>query len=93
MDKYQLIDGVIGQIDALVDMRGAEKCRTALDIIGKLVALKKGLADDDAANERRIETLERQIQAATPAEDEDTEAIDGRTYRIGETAGGMRGAV
>ena len=86
MDKYQLIDGIIGQIDALVDMRGVEKCRTALDAVGKLVALKKGLADDDAANERRIETLERQIQAAAPAEDEDTETIDGRTYRIGETA-------
>lgn len=86
MDKYQLIDGIIGQIDALVDMRGVEKCRTALDIIGKMVALKKGLADDDAANERRIEALERQIQAAAPAEDEDAETIDGRTYRIGETA-------
>lgn len=88
MDKYQLIDSVIEQIDALVDMRGVEKCRTALDTVGKLVALKKGMAEDDAANERRIEALERQIQAATPAEDEDTETIDGRIYRIGETADG-----
>ena len=53
MDKYQLIDSIIVQIDALTDMRGVEKCRMILDIIGKLSALKVGLMNeekkDDAA--------------------------------------------
>lgn len=48
MDKFQLIDSIIVQVDALVDARGAEKCRTVLDVIGKLAVLKTGLkADDD----------------------------------------------
>ena len=47
MDKYQLIDSMIIQVDALADMRGAEKCRTILDLLGKLAALKSGLMKDE----------------------------------------------
>ena len=57
MDKYQLIDSAIVQVDALVDMRGATKCRTVLDVIAKLTALKKGLAEDDEAQKKLIEEL------------------------------------
>lgn len=48
MTKYELIDSITVEVDALVDMRGIEKCRTAVDIIGKLNALKNGLAKDEA---------------------------------------------
>ena len=57
MAKYQLIDSAIVQVDALVDMRGATKCRTVLDVIAKLTALKKGLAEDDEAQKKLIEEL------------------------------------
>lgn len=87
MTKYELIDSIAVQVDALIDMRGVEKCKNTLDIIGKLNALRSGLAEDEKANTQRIEALERRISELTPAEDEDTETIGGRTYRIGETAG------
>ena len=58
MDKYQLIDSMIVQIDALVDMHGAQKCRTVLDVISKLTALKKGIQDDETTYEERIKALE-----------------------------------
>ena len=47
MDKYQLIDSMIIQVDTLADMRGEEKCRTILDLLGKLAALKSGLMKDE----------------------------------------------
>ena len=47
MDKYQLIDSIIVQVDALTDMRGVEKCRTIIDIVGKLAALKSGLKNEE----------------------------------------------
>lgn len=56
-DKFQLIDSLIVQVDALTDMRGVEKCRVIIDIIGKLAALKKGLQDDDARTKEKIDEL------------------------------------
>lgn len=56
-DKYQLIDSIIVQVDALTDMRGVEKCRVIIDIIGKLAALKKGLQDDDVRTKEKIDEL------------------------------------
>ena len=47
MDKYQLIDSMIIQVDSLADARGAEKCRTILDLLGKLAALKSGLRKEE----------------------------------------------
>lgn len=82
MDKYQIIDSIVVQVDELVDMRGVEKCRTVLDIIGKLNALRVGLAEDD----KRTEDLKRQIREATATDDGDTECIDGQTYKIGAVA-------
>ena len=46
-DRYQLIDSIVIQVDALADLRGAEKCRTILEIISKLAALKQGLIDEE----------------------------------------------
>ena len=50
MDKYQLIDSIIVQVDALTDMRGVAKCRTIIDIIDKLAALKSGLQNEEKEN-------------------------------------------
>ena len=47
IDKYEMIDQIIINVDALLDARGAEKCRLALDILQRLAALKQGLAKED----------------------------------------------
>ena len=57
VDKFQLIDSIIVQVDALTDMRGVEKCRVIIDIIGKLAALKKGLQDDDVRTKEKMDEL------------------------------------
>lgn len=78
-DKYQLIDSIIVQVDALADMRGAEKCRTIIDIIQKLAAMKKGLKDDETIQQQKIDMLEDQIRQLTNSGD----GADEKTYRIG----------
>lgn len=87
-DKYQLIDSIIVQIDALTDARGVEKCKIILDAIGKLSALKKGLQDDDTVNQQKLDTLREELRRVTqPDGDGDTETIDGKTYKIGVPGG------
>lgn len=87
-DKFQLIDGIIVQIDALTDARGVEKCKIILDAIGKLTALKKGLQDDDAEQQRKLDTLREELRRVTqPDGGDDTETIDGKTYKIGVPGG------
>lgn len=87
-DKFGLIDSVIVQVDALTDARGVEKCKTILDIIGKLTALKKGLHDDDTMNQQKLDTLRDELRRVTaPDADGDTETIDGKTYKIGVPGG------
>lgn len=87
-DKYQLIDSVIVQIDALTDARGVEKCKIILDAIGKLSALKEGLQDDDTVNQQKLDTLREELRRVTaPDADGDTETIDGKTYQIGVPGG------
>lgn len=88
MDKYQLIDSIAVEIDALIEMRGVEKCRTALDVIGKLNALRGGLAEEDKQHEATVAQLKGKISELLPYDDEDTETIGGRTYKIGQTAEG-----
>lgn len=90
MSQTELIDSITVQVDALLDMRGVEKCRAALDIIGKLAALKRDIETDERKAEAREAQLKEALDRLTPPGDTDgeTETIDGRTYRIGQTAEG-----
>lgn len=88
MDKYQLIDTIIVQLDAMLDMRGVEKCRCAMDTIGKLTELKKAIQDGDEEHQRQLDTLREELRRITqPGGDGDTETIDGKTYKIGVPGG------
>lgn len=49
MTKYELIDDMLVKLDALVDMRGVEKCRTVIELVGGLATLKNQLTEEDAA--------------------------------------------
>lgn len=84
----EFIDGITIQVDAMVDMRGIEKCRTGLEIVGKLAALKTGIAEEQRAAEEKIRELEARLRALQPEDDDsDTETIDGVKYRIGAKGG------
>lgn len=88
MDKVQLIDTIIVQLDAMLDMRGVEKCHCAMDTIGKLTELKKSIQTDDAEQQRRLDTLREELRRVTqPDGGDDTETIDGKTYKIGVPGG------
>ena len=59
MDKYQLIDSVIVDLNTLADARGVEKCRLLLDILQRLAALKNGLKrEDEEKNDEQREAGE-----------------------------------
>lgn len=57
LDKFELIDRMIVNVDALADAKGAAKCALVLETIQQLNVLKKGLKDDDAANARELARL------------------------------------
>ena len=61
MDKFDLIEAIIKRVDALADARGAQKCAIVIEIIQQLGALRKGLADDDAAYKKQIEDLQNRL--------------------------------
>lgn len=52
IDKFQMIDEIIVEVNNLVDARGVEKCRLAIDIVQRLAALKNGLMEDDKRLEK-----------------------------------------
>lgn len=85
MNKYDLINSIITQVDMLVDMHGAEKCRTVLEIISKLAALADGLKKDETAAQERINELQSQLDELNGPAD-DYEVIGGKRYKIGEVA-------
>ena len=63
MDKFDLIEAIIKRVDALADARGAQKCAIVIEIIQQLGALRKGLADDDAAHNKQIMDLQQRLDA------------------------------
>lgn len=63
MDKFDLIEAIIKRVDVLADARGAQKCAIVIEIIQQLGALRKGMADDDAAHNKQIMDLQQQLDA------------------------------
>ena len=70
MDKFELIEAIIKRVDALADARGAQKCAIVIEIIQQLGALRKGLADDDAAHKKGIMDLQHQLDALNTTKEE-----------------------
>ena len=84
MDKYELIDSIIAQIDALDGVYGVERCRLIIDMVSKLNALKGGLRSEEAALMRRIETAESEVRrlSTPPPPGPGEEVIGGQTIDI-----------
>lgn len=84
MNKYELIDSLIVQIDAVADARGAARCRLVLDMIDKCAALKKGLRTEEDALNARIEVAENEVRRLTTpkAAQDGEEIVGGQVYKI-----------
>jgi hypothetical protein len=70
MDKFDLIEAIIKRVDVLADARGAQKCAIVIEIIQQLGALRKGLADDDAAHKKQITDLQQRLDALNTTKEE-----------------------
>ena len=70
MDKFDLIEAIIKRVDVLADARGAQKCAIVIEIIQQLGALRKGLADDDAAHKKQIMDLQQRLDAMNTTKEE-----------------------
>lgn len=70
MDKFDLIEAIIKRVDVLADARGAQKCAIVIEIIQQLGALRKGLADDDAAHNKQIMDLQQRLDALNTTKEE-----------------------
>lgn len=70
MDKFDLIEAIIKRVDVLADARGAQKCAIVIEIIQQLGALRKGLADDDAAHKKQIMDLQQRLDALNTTKEE-----------------------
>jgi len=70
MDKFDLIEAIIKRVDVLADARGAQKCAIVIEIIQQLGALRKGLADDDAAHKKQISDLQLRLDALNTTKEE-----------------------
>ena len=61
MDKYQMLDAIIVQLDRLADSRGVERCALLVDLVSRINSLKKGLQEEEDSYIKKIESLKTQI--------------------------------
>ena len=81
MDKFEVIKTIIQKVDAMVDMRGIEKCVTAVNIINLLNALSKGLGEEDESHKAEKKLLEDQLRVRAEPEP-GGETVGGETYTL-----------
>lgn len=62
-DKYQLIDGIVMQMNELMDAHGIHKAVVGIDVVQKLKALGEGLRDEDKAHKEELDELRAQLHA------------------------------
>lgn len=62
-DKYQLIDGIVMQMNELMDAHGIHKAVVGIDVVQKLKVLGEGLRDEDKARKEELDELRAQLHA------------------------------
>ena len=61
MDKYQMLDAIVVQLDRLADLRGVERCMALVDLVSRIDALKKGLREEEDSHNAKVDALKAQI--------------------------------
>ena len=64
-DKYQIIDSIVVQIDKILEQRGITRAATAIEVIQKLNALRKGLEDEETSMRKELQELRNLARAET----------------------------
>ena len=62
-DKYELIDGIVMQMNELMDAHGIHKAVIGIDVVQKLKVLGEGLRDEDKARKEELDELRAQLHA------------------------------
>lgn len=91
VDKYQLLDGILHDLTDERDglsVRGYRNCNIIRTISEALMALIKGLHNEDEARRQEIEMLRKQL---ADREKPQGETVGGETYSIDLTGGGPGG--
>ena len=85
MSDDELIAGLIRDAGRLADLRGAERCALILDMIDRMQALRRGLAEEHRHHEDDIRLLNEQLtRLTTPHPQEGETVVGGEIYRLGE---------
>ena len=62
-DKFQLIDSIIEEVDALMEAHGIQKAVMGVEIVQKLKALQDGLKAEEQAHKDEMNALRAQCGA------------------------------
>lgn len=85
MSDDELLEGLIRDAGRLADLRGAERCALILDMIDRMQALRRGLAEEHDRHDEHIRLLSEQLtRLTTPHPQEGETVMGGEIYRLGE---------
>lgn len=85
MTDDELLAGLIRDVGRLADIRRSARCRLILDMIDRMQALRRGLAEEHRRHEEYIQLLSGQIERlTTPHPQEGETVVGGDVYRLGE---------
>ena len=62
-DKFELIDSIITEVDALMEARGIQKAVMGVEIVQKLKALQDGLKAEAQSHKDELAALRAQLGA------------------------------
>ena len=84
MNKFELLDQIILNMNRLADATGVERCALLVNVVQMLGALKENLTESDKAAEAREALLTEQLAAITspPEVDDKNNRLGGNTVML-----------
>ncbi len=85
MNKFELLDQIILNMNRLADATGVERCALLVQVVQMLGALKDNLTESDKAAQDREALLTEQLAALTAPPEAETsgERLGGNTIMFG----------
>ena len=78
VNKYELIDSIITEVDELMEARGIRKAAMGVEIVQKLKALQDGLKAEEQSHKDELSALRAQCGAVEVPIDALGGIIDGK---------------
>jgi len=81
MNKYEMISSILADVNSL-HIAGVQHWKTAVEIISKLLALQKGLQEEEEKHREQIQALEKELmnRPRVVINDDGTLSIGGETF-------------